>query len=375
MKYTLLDMTQSILSSMSSDEVNSIGDTTESMQVAEIIRQKYFDIINRVPLPEHEQPVQLDASLSADSPVLMFVPDGVAGLTWLKYYNSNILDVAATTSTHGTNTDIVSTAGWMTTSGSSVLIGTGTKTFTVSASLTISTGDTALAQYDVDNYMIGTVTSYSGTTLILDITEVVGAGTYSFWNITQDTTVAAPPGYQYVNIIPVKQFIELVNAYDPGSSNIETFTFTDNVSGFPGSYTFAFYNDRQPTYCCIVNNYYVIFNSYDSTQDTTLQSSKTMGWGRVIPTFSMTDSFTPNLAEEQFQLLLNEAKALAFFELKQQPHQLALQETKRGWSNVQKNKSVANRPTYFDELPNFGKGFKRGWGAATSYFKQRGFDR
>lgn len=375
MKYTLLDMTQSILSSMSSDEVNSIGDTTESLQVAEIIRQKYFDIINRVPLPDHEQLVQLDASLDDDSPVLMFVPNGIAGLTWLKYYNSNVLDNAVSTSTHGVNTDIVSTASWSTSSVSSVLIGTGTKTFTVSASLTINVGDTALAQYNVDNYMTGTVTSYSGTTLVLSITETVGSGTYAMWSITQDVTVTSPPGYQYVNILPVKEFIEMVNTYDPASSNVETFTFTDSNHGYSGSYPFAFYTDRQPQYCCIVNNYYVIFNSYDNTQDTTLQTSKTMGWGRIIPTFRMEDTFTPDLAEEQFQLLLNEAKALAFFELKQQPHQLAIQETKRGWSNVQKNKAIANRPSYFDELPDFGRGRKGGWGAATSYFKIRGFDR
>lgn len=375
MKYTLLDMTQSILSSLSSDEVNSIGDTTESLQVAEIIRQKYFDIINRVPLPDHEQFIQLDASGDEDAPVLMFIPEGVSNLGWLKYYNSNILDNAVSTSTHGVNTDITSTANWSTSSTTSVAIGTGTKTFTVASGLTINAGDNALALYDVDNYMTGTVTSYSGTTLVLDITEVEGSGTYAVWSITQDLTVASAPGYEDVHILSVKDFLNIVNSFDPASSNVTTFTFTDSSAGFPGTYTFAYKNDRQPSYCCIVNNYYVIFDSYDNTQDTTLQNSKTMGWGRVIPTFTMEDDFTPILAEEQFQLLLNEAKALAFFELKQQPHQLAMQETKRGWSNVQKNKAITNRPTYFDELPNFGRGNRWGKGSAISYFKLRGFDR
>src|SRR5882757_6715281 len=89
MKYTLLELTQDILSGMSSDEVNSISDTSESLQVATIIKQKYFDIINRVPLPEHEQLIQLDPSLDADSPVLMFVPQGIADIKWLKYFNSD----------------------------------------------------------------------------------------------------------------------------------------------------------------------------------------------------------------------------------------------------------------------------------------------
>ena len=58
MKYTLLEMTQDILSNMSSDEVNSISDTTESLQVATIIKQKYFDLISRVNRPEHDQLIQ-----------------------------------------------------------------------------------------------------------------------------------------------------------------------------------------------------------------------------------------------------------------------------------------------------------------------------
>lgn len=373
MKYTLLDMTQSILSSMSSDEVNSIGDTSEAGQVAEIIRQKYFDIINRVPLPDHEQLIQLEGADDPSSPVLMFVPDGIAHISWLKYYNSNVLD--STSSGHGVNTDISATADWATSSVTSVAIGTGTKVFTVAAGLTITAGDTALALHDVDNYMTGTVTTYVGTTLTLDITTIQGSGTYTSWSITQDTTVASPPGYQLVHIIPVQDFVDIVNGFDPSSTDIQNFTFTDSGHGFPGTFTFAYRNDKQPQYCCIINNYYAIFDSYDNTQDSTLQGSKTMGWGRIIPTFRMEDSFIPDLSEEQFQLLLNEAKALAFFELKQQPHQLAMIETKRGWSNIQKNKAIAKRPTDFDAIPNYGRGNRWGNTSAISYFKLRGFDR
>jgi hypothetical protein len=300
MKYTLLQMTQDILSGMSSDEVNSVSDTAESLQVANIIKQKYFDIINRVPLPEHEQLVQLDPSLDSAQPVLMYIPAGVADLKWLKYYDTNVLDGNnGVDQTHDTNTDIVASDG--------------------------------------------------------DIEDTI-------------------PGYQYVTILSTRQFIDMVNKFNPAEDGVESFTLADTNNNFPGNYTFYYRTDRQPRFCTIISNYYVVFDSFDSTQDSTLQGSKTMGWGRIIPSWSNSDSFIPNLAEEQFQLLFNEAKALAFFELKQQPHQLALQETKRGWSNVQKNKAVANRPTYFDELPSYGRFGRGGWGVS-SYFKQRGFDR
>ena len=45
MKRTLLDMVQSIMTSMGSDEVNSLDDSPESLIVAEIIRQTFYDII------------------------------------------------------------------------------------------------------------------------------------------------------------------------------------------------------------------------------------------------------------------------------------------------------------------------------------------
>lgn len=285
-------MTQDILSRMSSDEVNSIGDSSEAQQVATIIKNKYFDIISRVDLPEHEQLVQLDPSIDETQPVLMYVPAGIANIDWIKYFNSNILNTA-TSDNHGLNVNIVPSTS---------------------------------------------------------------------------TTNPPPPGYQYVTILPVRQFLDMVDGFNTTESNVETFTFSDTSNKFPGTFSFNYKNDRQPCYCTILSNYYVIFDSFDNTQDSTLQSSKTQAWGLVIPSFDIVDNFIPDLAEEQFQLLLNEATALAFYELKQQPHQLASQEVQRGWSTVQKNKAVTNRPSYFNELPNFGR-------RTGNYYGTRGFNR
>lgn len=273
MRMTLLDITQNILSRMSSDEVNSISDSTESLQVANIIKNKYFDIVNRIPLPEQEQLIQLDPSLDSTQPVLMFVPAGVASLKWLKYFNSSLIDLV-------------------------------------------------------------------------------------------------PQGYQYVTILPVQQFIDMVNGFNTSETNVDTFTFTDAGN----DYTFYYKDDRQPSFCTIISNGLIVFDSFNQAVDSTLQASKTMAWGSMNPTFELEDTFIPNLADEQFQLLVNEATALAFYELKQQPHQLAMQESKRGWTAVQKDKAVINRPTYFDELPNFGR-TSRGFNSNISIFKARGFDR
>lgn len=365
MKYTLLDMTQNILARMSSDEVNSISDSSESLQVANIIKNKYFDIIGRVNLPEHDQLLQLDPSIDATSPVLMYVPEGVADIKWLKYFDSNVLDgVLPNDQVHDINVDITA-SGWTAHSTSSVLVGLGSKTFTVAAGLGIAPNNTFTATSGV-NSMSGTVTGYAGTTLTVNATSFSGSGTFAVWTIVQTNAATIAPGYCYVTILPTNQFIDMVNSFNPTESNVESFTFSDTSNNFPGDFTFYYKNDRQPCYCTIISNLYVIFDSFDNTQDSTLQGSKTMAWGRIIPHFSLVDNFIPDLAEEQFQLLVNESTALAFYELKQQPHQLAMQEANRGWSTVQKNKAVINRPTYFNELPNFGR-------RSGVYYGTRGF--
>lgn len=93
MKMTLLKMVQDILSSMDSDEVNSISDTTESLQVATAVKHAWNDIISRANLPEHFDMFELNASLDPNKPTIMRLPDGCVGLNWIKYDKQEVGDV------------------------------------------------------------------------------------------------------------------------------------------------------------------------------------------------------------------------------------------------------------------------------------------
>jgi len=375
---TLLEMTQDILAALSSDEVNSISDTVESLQVATIIKNKYYDILTRGGLPETKQLFQLTPSTDPSKPVLMFVPDGVGDIDWIKYFDSNPDDGDSDQSdqfgaySHGLNLDLQNSSAWSTTSSTSNTIALGTQTFTVASGLSIVTGQTALCTAGSAT-MLGTVTLYSGTMLILNITKITGSGTYSYWSITSNATNSVP-GYKYVTILPIDQFLDMVNRFNPAENDVYSFTFTEGGENF----TFYYKNDHQPQYCCVLSNYYVIFDMFDITQDTTLQASKTMVFGQKVPTFSLTDTYIPEgLDDGQFPLLLNEAKSLAFYELKQQPHPKADQEIKRQWNTVQKNKSVVNRPTYFNQLADFGRmprtgGFSGGGYGAYKWMRTSG---
>ena len=86
-KQTLLEITQSILASMDSDEVNSINDTVESYDIALLLRDVYYDIAVELNLTAHESLFELEASGDADQPVLMYLPDNVQTLWWIKYDN------------------------------------------------------------------------------------------------------------------------------------------------------------------------------------------------------------------------------------------------------------------------------------------------
>ena len=249
MKYTLLEMTQNILSRLDSDEVDSISDSTEATQVARIIRNTYFNLLNRADLPEHKKLIQLNSSADSTKPVLMTRPDNVRKIDWIKYNVRSATD-------------------------------------------TIDRMD-------------------------------------------------------YVTILPLSQFLDMTDGLSTDDTNVDTMTI-DNI-------TFTFQNNIAPTFCTILNDVNIIFNSYDSAVESTLQTAKTKAFALTVPTFDLLDGTVPDLDDVQFPLLLNEAAAVAFVDLKQQANPKAEQESRRQWINLQRTKALAKVPTPFDALPHFGR--------------------
>jgi hypothetical protein len=71
---------------------------------------------------------------------------------------------------------------------SNTIVSTGSLTFTVDANLAYIPQQEVIIVYDSSNHMHATITSYSGTTLIVDVRHKTGAGTYSAWVINLDGT-------------------------------------------------------------------------------------------------------------------------------------------------------------------------------------------
>ena len=88
-------------------------------------------------------------------------------------------------------------------------------------------------------------------------------------------------------------------------------------------------NDQGPEFYTSFDDNTLIFDSYDSAVDTTLQSSKSVARAYVMPDFTMEDDFIPDLPEEAFSALIEEAKSKASFKLHQSADQKSEQESVR----------------------------------------------
>lgn len=212
-KMTLLELTQDILSDMESDEVNSIDDTVESLEVAQIIKSTYYSIIDGRDWPHLNQFFQLTASGDAALPIYMTLPERVSEVKWIKY----------------------------------------------------------------------------------DCKEF-GETREQFKEVKHKSP---------------EDFMLLLDARNSDDSTITQILEPSN------SIPLNIINNTGPKWYTSFDNEHLIFDSFDSGIDTTLQTAKTQCYGKIDPTWTMEDSFVPNLPANAFSYLLNESKSTCFLRVKQ----------------------------------------------------------
>lgn len=84
-KLTLLEMVVDILNDMDSDEVNSIDDTIESSQVAQILKTVYFEMISTRNWPHLHKLLTFENSGTASRPTHLRITDDVKELGCINY--------------------------------------------------------------------------------------------------------------------------------------------------------------------------------------------------------------------------------------------------------------------------------------------------
>ena len=88
-KYTLLEMVQKVLSDMDAEPVNSIGDTTESDQIASIIEDTFYVMITNRIIPEHNSLIKLTALSNSNFPTHFQYPANTNNITGVWYDKSD----------------------------------------------------------------------------------------------------------------------------------------------------------------------------------------------------------------------------------------------------------------------------------------------
>lgn len=211
-KMTLLDMVQDILSDMDSDQVNSISDTVESLQVAQIIKSTYYNIIDGRDYPFLHELFQLDSSATVSRPTHMKLPDTIIDLDWIKYNKKK-------------------------------------------------TGETRNR-------------------------------------------------YEKVKYKTPEEFLELVNERDSSGSTVQVVTDPTGIQ-------LNILNNKAPEYFTSFDDETIVFDSFDSNIDSTIQNSKLQCYGKRSVVFTLQDNFIPDLPVQMFTYLHNEAKSTCFARLKQ----------------------------------------------------------
>ena len=224
MKLTLFDMVDDILNDMDADKVNSIFDTFESEQVAQIIKSTYLAMMSNRNWPHQRKAISLKPSGDPNKPTHMSIKDNVKELIFLNYNN-------------------------------------------------VKSGETRKR-------------------------------------------------YEPVKWMEPDDFLRRSNLRDSDEPNILVVVDPTGVEMLVG-------NDKKPEYYTSFDDENLVFDSYDSEVDSTLQESKVQGQAYVMSTWTNEDDFIPELPEEAFTALLEESKSRAMFKLKQMTDSKAEQESSR----------------------------------------------
>ena len=141
--------------------------------------------------------------------------------------------------------------------------------------------------------------------------------------VKYNTKTAADTFDKYIDIKykTPKEFVDLIAVRKSDESGVKVVTDATGVS-------LNINNDAPATFYTSFDDEYLIFDSYDSAIDTSnMQQSKSQCFGKVQPTWSVTNTFVPDLPSQAFSYLLADAKTASFVILKQSENPIAAQQS------------------------------------------------
>jgi hypothetical protein len=149
--------------------------------------------------------------------------------------------------------------------------------------------------------------------------------------------------YLKIKYLMPEDFMEVVDKRDSSKSNVTVVTDPTGIS-------INVMKDKAPEYFTSFDDENLVFDSYDSEVDTTLQNNKTQCHGKRSVAFTLSDSFTPDLPVQMFSYLLAEAKSTSFVTLKQMANakaeQVSVSQKRRMSQDAWRVKNGIHYPNY-----------------------------
>ena len=151
--------------------------------------------------------------------------------------------------------------------------------------------------------------------------------------------------YSDVKYLNPKEFLDLIMERNQDDTDVDKIT---DPSGTP----LLIKNNKAPEYWTSFDDETLVFDSYDNSVDTTLQASKTQVQVYEDATWSLTDTFVPDLPPKAFPYLLAESKSTAFASIKQAPNAKEEQKSRRQRTFLAREKWRQNGSP---RQPNYGR--------------------
>lgn len=157
-----------------------------------------------------------------------------------------------------------------------------------------------------------------------------------------------PPLYQRVYYLTPEEFLRKSTSRSSDSGNTTTLEVTDD-SGIK----LYVRTDAAPMYFTSFDDEKIVFDAYDSDVDTTLQGSKTQATGAKTPSFTVSDSHTPDLPEKWFPYLVAEVKSVVAIEIGEEANPKEEQRARRARASA--SRKAKAHETAFTARPNYGR--------------------
>lgn len=127
-------------------------------------------------------------------------------------------------------------------------------------------------------------------------------------------------------------FINIVCSRSSDDSNAVVSTLETGVP-------MVIHDDIAPMYWTSFDDEFIYFDSYDSAVDTTVQASKSLIYAVKAPTFTVDDTFEPDIPEKMLTMLLESARRVCSKRFNQQVDEEAEISSKKKYNSLRNRES------------------------------------